>query len=102
MTMSPSEKYQKAEALKGRAREARKLLDEIRTAAQESKDGENAVTAGRRLEQIHGWAGEARDHLALPVPHISCWTCHECEVIRIRHAVRRRKPWQRAGYSRAT
>lgn len=65
MTMSPSEKYQKAEALKGRAREARKLLDEIRTAAQESKDGENAVTAGRRLEQIHGWAGEARDHLAI-------------------------------------
>ena len=40
--------------------------------------------------------------LALPVPHISCWTCHECEVNRIRHAVRRRKPWRRAGCSRAT
>ena len=65
MTMSPSEKYRKAEALKGKARDARELLDKIRTAAQESKDGENAVTAGRRLEQIHGWAGEAQDHLAI-------------------------------------
>ena len=40
--------------------------------------------------------------LVLPVPHISCWTCHDGEVIRIRHAVRRRRSWLRAGYSRAT
>ena len=42
--------------------------------------------------------------LALPVPHISSLDlcCHEAEVIRIRHAVRRRRSWPRAGCSRAT
>ena len=35
--------------------------------------------------------------LALPVPHISCWTCHEGEVIRIRRVVRGRRSWPRVG-----
>ena len=71
--------------------------------------GIDAVAHGFR-SSFRDWAAECTDAprevcglaLALPVPHISCWTCHECEVIRIRHAVRRRKPWQRVGCSRAT
>ena len=52
--------------------------------------------------RMHHDVADTAKWLGLPVPHISCWTCHECEVNRIRHAVRRRKPWQRAGCSRAT
>ena len=43
-----------------------------------------------------------KGELALPVPHISCWTCHDGEVIRIHRAVRRQRTWPQAGYSRAT
>ena len=63
--MSPSEKHKKAEEFRRQAIAARKLLDRIKSVAEEGKDGEYAVTAGRRLERIHGLAGEARDHIAI-------------------------------------
>ena len=56
----------------------------------------------RSVVRFRGVRSGTDRRLGLPVPHISCWTCHECEVNRIRHAVRRRKPWRRAGCSRAT
>ena len=67
MTMSPREQHKKAEELREPAMQARKLLTSIMNEAKERKDGENAVTAGRRLERIHGWAGEAHEHLDIYV-----------------------------------
>ena len=75
---------------------ARARVAEIITAAKTGRD-----LAGRGLRERDAKA-PAMHELALPVPHISCWTCHQCEVNRIRHAVRRRKPWRRDGCSRAT
>ena len=64
MGKSPSELNRDTDRLRHPARQARNVLQKIQDAAAECKDGEDAVTAGRRLERIHAWAEEARELLS--------------------------------------